>query len=185
MGLNKLLFDIVTNLKEEVMIVKKYLVLFVGIGLTQICLAQNYLDKQDTDYYEHWLGVWHKEGNGKVDKLPSFVVIQGLYKGSFEETWIGAGGSFSKAWRAWDERTKKWDFAWMSVDGLFQIWKGKKVNGIWYIHKRFKLENGEEVLSRQAFIPNGSNTIIRTSEHSQDNGTTWKLRFKEKYIKQK
>lgn len=164
---------------------KKFLILFSGIILTQICIAQNHLINQEANYYDHWVGEWYKEVNGKVDKLPSFVVTQGLYRGSFEETWIGAGGSFSKAWRAWDNRTKKWDFAWMSVDGLFQIWKGKKVNDIWYMYNTFILDNGEEILSRQAFIPQGSSVLVRTSEHSKDNGKTWKLRFREKYIKRK
>jgi hypothetical protein len=92
-------------------------------------------------------------------------------------------GYVARAWRAWDSRTAKWDFAWMSDNGLFQIWEGKKVNDIWYIYKNF-VTDGEEVLSRQAFIFEDSKTLKRTSEHSRDNGASWKMRFEEKYIKQ-
>ena len=92
-------------------------------------------------------------------------------------------GDFAKAWRAWDTRTKKWDFAWMSSDGLFQIWEGKKVDDIWYMYKTFILDNGEEVLSRQAFIPLNINVMERTSEHSKDQGKSWDLRFKERYLR--
>ncbi len=162
---------------------KEIVALCIFIGSIQIGNGQNSFKNPDIDYYKSWIGVWYKEVNNKIETLPSFVVTQGLYKGSFEETWIGAGGDFSKAWRAWDQRTKKWDFAWMSSDGLFQTWQGKKVKGIWYMYKVFILSNGEEVLSRQAFIPKGNSIIIRTSEHSKDNGKTWKLRFKEKYVK--
>lgn len=70
----------------------------------------------------------------------------------------------------------------MSTDGLFQIWEGKKVDGIWYIYKTFMID-GQEVLSRQAFIPENDTTVIRTSEHSSDNGKTWRLRFREIYKK--
>lgn len=113
---------------------------------------------------------------------PTFIVKRSLYKSSFEEVWIGAGGNYSITWRAWDTRTKKWDFAWMSTDELFQIWEGKKVDGIWYIYKTFIISD-ETILSRQAFIPLENNIMIRTSEHSRDNGKNWKMRFKEKYVK--
>lgn len=162
---------------------KKLFILLIAANLTQTGLAQN--TENDKEYYKNWIGLWYKQIDNKTAYSPSFVVQQGLYKGSFEEVWMGAGGDFSKAWRAWDQRTKKWGFAWMSSDGLFQTWQGKKVNGIWYIYKTFTLNNGESVLSRQAFIPKGSATIIRTSEHSRDNGKTWVLRFKEKYVKKK
>lgn len=162
---------------------KKIFTLFICIGLIQISLGQNTTNDQDKKYYDDWAGLWYKEVNGKIASSPSFAVRQGLYKESFEETWIGAGGDFSKAWRAWDQRTKKWDFAWMSTDGLFQLWEGKKINGIWYMYKTFILANRERILSRQAFIPKGNSIMIRTSEHSKDNGKTWKLRFKEKYVK--
>ena len=165
--------------------VKKLLTLFLGIFFAQNCISQDHLKERGSNYYNHWIGQWYKEVNGKRNDLPTFIIRQGLYKASFEETWIGAGGDFSKAWRAWDSRTQKWDFAWMSSDGLFQIWQGRMVNGVWYIYKTFILENGEKVLSRQAFIPEGSYTLHRTSEHSKDNGKTWKMRFKEKYLKKK
>ncbi|MDT7831675.1 hypothetical protein RQM59_04745 [Flavobacteriaceae bacterium S356] len=151
---------------------------------TTMLLAQK-TNATDKSYYKDWVGEWYKEVNDTLEKLPSFIVTQGLYKESFEEVWIGAGGSFSKAWRAWDGRTQQWGFAWISVDGLFQTWEGKKVNEIWYMYKTFVLDNGKKVLSRQAFIPSGKGVLIRTSEHSTDQGKTWTLRFKEKYVKRR
>ena len=133
-------------------------------------------------YYDNWVGEWYQEVDGRLKETPSFVVKRGLYHSSFEEYWMGTGGNFSIAWRAWDSRTKKWDFAWMSTDGLFQLWEGRKLNDVWYMHKTFII-NGKEVHSRQAFIPEGENTLIRTSEHSADNGKTWTLRFREVYKK--
>ena len=161
-----------------------FLTLLIGTMFTQICIAQSHIPSNDSTYYDFWVGEWYKEVDGVISSEPTFVVKRALYHSSFEEYWMGAGGNFSIAWRAWDTRTQKWDFAWMSTDGLFQIWEGKKVNDIWYIYKIFII-NDKEVLSRQAFTPQNDTTLIRTSEHSSDNGKTWKLRFEEKYIKHK
>jgi hypothetical protein len=104
-----------------------------------------------------------------------------MYSSAFEESWEMEGYK-AKAWRAWDTRSKKWDFAWVADIGLFQIWEGRKIEGHWYIYRTFIID-GEEVLSRQAFIPESESTMIRTSEHSRDQGQTWLLRFRETYKK--
>jgi len=148
-----------------------------------VCNAQNLQTSSDSTYYDSWVGNWYQVVDGTTSDKVSFIVKRALYHSSYEEYWFTAGGvDFSMAWRAWDTRTRKWDFAWMSTDGLFQIWEGKKVNGIWYMYKTFII-NGESVLSRQAFIPQDDRTLVRTSEHSRDNGHTWKLRFRETYKK--
>lgn len=67
---------------------------------------------------------------------------------------------------------------WVSEEGHYQIWNEQKVGDHWYMFKKFNI-NGDEILSRQAFIPQNDTTVIRTSEHSQDDGKTWKLRFEE------
>lgn len=141
------------------------------------CFAQN-----DSTYYQHWVGKWYKAEGNSLAESPGFVVKRGLYSSSFEEYWMGAGGDFSMAWRAWDSMSKKWHFSWMSTDGLFQLWEGKKVDDTWYMYKTFNI-NGREILSRQAFIPRGTHELIRTSEHSEDDGKTWRLRFREVYRK--
>lgn len=136
----------------------------------------------DSTYYSNWVGEWYKFENDQLSNQPTFIIKRGLYNSSFEEYWIGAGGDFSMAWRAWDSRTQQWDFAWMSTDGLFQLWEGKKVEDTWYMYKTFIIDD-KEILSRQAFIPQGKDELIRTSEHSTDNGETWRLRFSENYRK--
>ncbi len=145
-------------------------------------LAQSNPLSSDSMYYASWVGEWYKVEDDQLSNKPTFIVKRGLYASSFEEYWIEAGGNFSMAWRAWDSRTQKWDFAWMSTDGLFQLWQGKKVDTTWYMLKTFIIDD-KEVFSRQAFIPKGENELIRTSEHSMDNGKTWRLRFREKYRK--
>ena len=163
---------------------KKYsfLIFLTSVFLVQYGYTQDNSVKSDSLYYDQWVGEWYKEVDGLLDNEPTFVIKRALYHSSFEEYWIGAGGNFSIAWRAWDTRTQSWEFAWMSSDGLFQNWQGVKLSGIWYMYKTF-LINNQEVLSRQAFIPKSEKLVIRTSEHSGDNGKTWKLRFKEIYRK--
>ncbi len=157
---------------------KNTIVVFALLAISFQLAAQK--TASDSLYYKDWVGEWYKDVDGNIESNPTFVVKRGLYNCAFEEYWMGAGGDFSIAWRAWDTRTQKWDFAWMSTDGLFQLWEGEKVNATWYMFKSFVI-NGNVILSRQAFIPEGKNQLIRTSEHSADDGKTWKLRFKEVY----
>ena len=135
----------------------------------------------DSSYYEFWAGNWHQVIDGEISETPRFIVRRGMYSNAFEESWV-MEGYMAKAWRAWDSRSRKWDFAWVADIGLFQIWEGRKVDGRWYIYRTFIIDD-EEVLSRQAFIPENESTIIRTSEHSTDQGQTWSLRFRETYKK--
>lgn len=159
-----------------------YLLIFIVLLIPQLSFGQN-ITMNDSLYYDSWIGEWYRVENDTLQNRPSFVVKRGLYHSSYQEFWMGPGGNFSTAWRAWDSRTRKWDFAWMSTDGLFQIWEGRKVEGIWYIYKTFILDNGEEVLSRQAFMMENDKLMIRTGEHSSDSGKTWRLRFREVYKK--
>jgi len=164
---------------------KKLNVLIITILLLfQVNTSFAQTNTDDSNYYKDWVGQWYEVIDGKTNEFPSFVVTKSLYDSSFEEVWMqGKGGHYGKAWRAFDGRTKKWDFAWISTDGLFQLWEGKKENGLWYIYKYFILDNGDKVLSRQAFIIKDKNHMTRTSEHSRDEGKTWTLRFTENFVK--
>jgi hypothetical protein len=90
----------------------------------------------------------------------------------------------AKGLRVWDDSTASWQYVWMSEKGHFQIWESKKANGNWYIYRRFNI-NGDRYLSRQAWIPESDERLMRISEKSYDDGTTWTLRFKEYYRKVK
>ncbi|NNE98163.1 MAG: hypothetical protein HKN25_04000 [Pyrinomonadaceae bacterium] len=158
------------------------LALLIGSIFAQGICAQD-APKDDSRYYDSWVGKWFAVVDGKTAKDPKFVVTQGFNKNAYEEIWISEG-YISKAWRGWNSQDKRWDFAWVTDDGLFQIWEGKKLGGTWYMYKTFNIK-GEEVLSRQAFVMENDRTMIRTSEHSKDKGKTWQLRFKEKYVKGK
>ncbi len=159
-------------------ITKKLCFLFLALS-TSLSIAQDKAKLDDSSYYDFWEGDWYQVVDGVVRDKPRFIVRRGMYASAFEESWQMEGYK-AKAWRAWDTRTQQWDFAWVAEIGLFQIWEGRKVDGHWYIYRTFVID-GEEVLSRQAFIPMDENTVIRTSEHSRDDGTTWILRFEETY----
>ncbi len=170
-----------TTTNKDIML-KNIIVTALHICFACSLLSQPSNETHDSLYYENWVGSWYKEVDGELDESPTFVVKRALYHTAFEEYWMGAGGDFSKAWRAWDSRTQSWEFAWMSTDALFQTWEGRKVDDIWYMYKTFIIGD-RAILSRQAFIPQDKTTFIRTSEHSEDNGETWRLRFTEVYRK--
>lgn len=135
----------------------------------------------DASYYDFWLGEWHQVIDGRVASEARFIVEEGLYPEALEEHWQMEGYK-AKGWRAWDSSRKTWTFVWMSERGHFQIWNERKVDGAWYMFRTFVID-GEEVLSRQAFLPQSDGAVIRTSEHSRDGGKTWTLRFEERYVK--
>ena len=101
---------------------KLLIVASIMLFQANIIFAQGNEPSDDSNYYKDWVGQWYEVIDGKTNEFPSFVVRKSLYYSSFEKVWMqGKGGHYCKAWRAWDGRTKKWNFAWISTDGLFQL----------------------------------------------------------------
>ncbi|GEM_PF-2409480 len=153
-------------------------------------LSQNInqpVETPESKYYEFWEGTWFKYENGKIDTSGTyFKVKRSIHSAAFQEHWrlvIDAETTvFAAALRAWDKTESKWKYVWISEDSLFQVWEGVKVEDDWYISKTFEI-NGEQILSRQAWILQKDGLVLRTSEWSKDNGKSWNLRFKEHYKK--
>ena len=139
----------------------------------------------DARYYDFWIGTWQQVRNGKVDPSgTTFVVTRSVNGAAMREDWRMVMDSTSKlaatALRAWDKTNARWMYTWVSENGLYQVWEGRKVGSDWYIYKHFDI-NGDKYLSRQGWIPAGENRITRVSEKSYDEGVTWQLRFRETY----
>ena len=101
-------------------------------------------------------------------------------RAAFEEVWfqrIDSTHSRSVALRAWDQITNRWMVVWVSGNALFQVWNGEKIGTDWYIVREFDFE-GQRFLSRQAWIPDGPNRLVRTIERSTDGGRTWQTRYR-------
>lgn len=137
-------------------------------------------DSSDLHYYDHWPGVWHRiEGEG-LDSLPTFEVRRGPGN-SFLENWylvIDGKRSPSFGLRSWDPETGTWRLIWVSDPDFFQIWDGIKLDDGWYIIRRFG-EGAETFMSRQAWIPQGPDRLLRTVERSTDGGQTWTVRYRD------
>lgn len=114
-----------------------------------------------------------------------FEIKKGVNPYSFIEYWYNKYDTtllLGNAIRSWDKTNNRWMFTWISGNNLYQVWEGKKWDENWYITKYFDI-NGDKYLSRQGFIPQGPNRMMRISEKSYDEGKTWELRFKEFYQK--
>jgi hypothetical protein len=138
-------------------------------------------------YYDFWPGHWSKIVNGRVDpKATTFIVKRGVHEAAYEEEWrqVNDRGevALSRAFRAWDQVGKRWMFAWVSQNALFQVWDGRKFGDRWYIVREFEID-GKKFLSRQAWWPSGQDRITRIMERSFDNGATWELRSREEFGK--
>jgi len=141
----------------------------------------------DAKYYNFWEGTWYQVINNKADTSSSrFIVSKTVHPAGWYEKWrmvIDAKTTWTaEAIRAWDKTNNRWMYTWISDNGLFQVWEGRRVGDNWYIYKYFDI-NGDKYLSRQGWIPVEKNKLMRISEKSYDEGKTWELRFKEYYIK--
>jgi hypothetical protein len=169
---------------------RTWTVLALLAATTSVAAAQDILpltDEPESHYYDFWPGVWQQLTEGKVDRHGTvFRIERGPHRAAFEETWrmriddrtvLAARG-----FRAWDKTNKRWMYVWVSENGLFQVWEGRKVGDRWYIYKEFDIA-GDRYLSRQGWFPVGKNELERVSEKSYDQGKTWQLRFRERYRK--
>jgi hypothetical protein len=139
-------------------------------------------DSSDLRYYDGWPGAWHRMNGGRIDSLPTFVVRKGPGN-SFLEDWhlvIDGKRSPSFGLRSWDPDTKTWRLIWVADPAHFQIWDGVKHADGWYVTRRFGAGR-DAFLSRQAWIPQGSDRLLRTIERSTDAGRTWTIRYREQF----
>lgn len=169
----------------------KAILLIMGFtGMVLLSAAQDikpFVPPPDARYYDFWEGTWYKLVNDKVDTSSiRFIVSKGIHSAAWYEQWRMPIDSVTTinatALRAWDKTNNRWMYTWVSDNGLYQVWEGRKIDSNWYIYRNFDI-NGDKYLSRQAWIPAGKNKLLRTSEKSYDNGATWQLRFREYYIK--
>lgn len=125
--------------------------------------------------------------NGQIDTAGTwFEVRRGVHDAAFEEGWrlrIDSATTIrARAFRAWDAAAERWMYAWVSDNGLFQTWEGRRVGDDWYIYRRFGT-GADAFLSRQAWIPVEPGRVVRTIERSTDGGDTWALRVREEYMR--
>jgi hypothetical protein len=141
-------------------------------------------DSGDVHYYDGWPGVWHRVQGEWLDSLPTFEVRRGPGNSFLEDWYLVIDGKRSTSFglRSWDPETKSWRLSWVSDSGLFQIWDGIKLKDGWYIVRKFG-EGADAFLSRQAWIPHGTDRLLHTIERSTDGGRTWTVRYRDLYLR--
>lgn len=141
-------------------------------------------ETRDTRYFDFWEGTWYQVADGRVDTTRTvFRVRRSVHPAAFIEDWrlaIDTVVMRATALRAWDKTSGRWMYTWVSDNGLYQVWEGRKLGEHWFFFREFAID-GDRYLSRQAWMPNGSNRLVRISERSDDGGRTWTLRFREEY----
>lgn len=141
-------------------------------------------DTEDAHYFDFWPGTWVEMVEGKPDpSATTFSVTESVHSAAFEEVWklvYGGTTHHSVALRAWDQTQHRWMFTWVSDNGLFQVWEGRKFGDDWYIVREFEVD-GERFLSRQAWLPASENELVRVMERSFDGGQTWEPRSRTRF----
>lgn len=137
------------------------------------------VESPETHYYDFFVGDWYPEIDGRVDTTgTSFSVRRSVHPAAYTEMWVQHIDSLvlrSTALRAWDQVENRWMFTWVSDNGLYQVWRGEKIGADWYIVREFNVD-GQKFLSRQAWIPEGPERLVRVLERSTDGGRSWQTR---------
>ncbi len=141
----------------------------------------------DAKYFDFWEGTWYLTRNGLADTSATrFEVRRGPHPSSWIETWRMRLDSvtvvMAHAIRSWDATRNRWGYVWVSSQGHFQVWEGRKIGSDWYIYRPFTFPT-DQYLSRQAWLPLEPGRIQRISQKSYDGGETWELRFAEEYVR--
>lgn len=140
----------------------------------------------DSRYFDFWQGTWYPVRDGLPDTTGTrFVVRPGPHAAAWIEDWrmkLDSTTVTAHAIRAWDATKQRWGYIWVSSQGHFQVWEGRKVGADWYIYRPFSFPT-DQYLSRQAWLTLGPGRLQRISQKSYDGGETWQLRFVEEYIK--
>jgi hypothetical protein len=89
------------------------------------------------------------------------------------ERWTGGPTGEAYGVRAWDARTQKLYYTWVSPVVPPQIWEGRKEQGAWRFYREWEL-NGEKILSRTYWVPKAGDKFDRIVEQSRDAGKTWR-----------
>jgi len=134
--------------------------------------------------FDYWIGTWYRETDGQVDTAHAFLVSR-LPSGAILEQWRARPDSvrmIASAIRSFDKAWNRWMYVWTSTDGHCQVWEGRRVDGRWYIYREFEIA-GDRYLSRQAWLSESADRLVRISEKSYDGGVTWQLRFRESYVR--
>lgn len=139
-------------------------------------------DSVDVHYYDRWPGHWHRIVGDRVDSLPTFEVTRGPGNSFLERWYLTVDGkrASSAGLRSWDTATRTWRLVWVADPDLFQIWDGIREADGWYIIRKFG-DGADAFLSRQAWIPQGANRMLRTIERSTDAGKTWTTRYRDEF----
>ena len=146
------------------------------------------VENADTAYYDFWIGTWIEEKEGVADPEGTrFEVTPSVHPAAFEERWrlVLDGGQVlhATAIRAWDKTAGRWMYTWVSDNGLYQVWEGRKDRHGWWIYKHFDVD-GDRYLSRQGFLPQPDGSVLRISQKSYDEGGTWELRFQQRLVRE-
>lgn len=129
-------------------------------------------------YYDFWPGVWQQVIDGEPDPAATtFVVRRSIHPAVYIEEWTQVDEGIARksiAIRAWDQVNKQWKFTWVGENALYQTWHSERVGDDWYIVKEWNID-GQAFLTRQAWIPDGPDTLMRVFERSFDHRASWEL----------
>jgi hypothetical protein len=132
-------------------------------------------DRAEFHQLDFWIGDW--EVFNKDQKLSDTAVQRALKGCALEEIWSGARGNDGKGLSTYNERTKKWEYFWVSSSGATSHFAGELLG----TEMRFAMDQVQPDGSiRQRhwsliLLPDGR--VRELSVGSGDGGKTWTTEY--------
>lgn len=169
-------------------------ILFLIVGLAvgvNISCGQSLQDLKPEAYFDFWVGDWElawKDADGdtalgvnRIERILDGHVI----KENFEALSGDLTGFEGKSYSVFNPRTGKWKQTWVDNEGGYLDFTGRIDGNNRVFERKGVNPQGGEILQRMVFHGITEDSFRWDWEISEDNGTTWQLRWRIFYSRKK
>lgn len=134
---------------------------------------------------DFWLGEWdvfdtknQKVGTNIIKKIQNGCALQ--------ENWTGGSGSTGTSINLYNPDADKWEQLWVAGSGYIIWYQGEFKDGAMHFSKGGNITiDGSKEKSRMTLTPTAEGNVIQLIEQSKDEGETWYVWFRGKYVPKK
>lgn len=174
---------------KQIVILASLLFLLPQIAFPQVSTGEDDREK----LYDFWVGTWElewkddqvtggmAEGRNHIEKILDGRVI----KENFEALNGSLEGFQGKSYSVYDSVSQTWKQTWVDNQGGYLDFKGKVDGNKRIFFRKGKNPKGDEILQRMVFHDISADSFVWDWEISEDQGTSWKLRWRIFYNRSK
>lgn len=151
--------------------------------------GQSLQDLNPEAYFDFWVGDWAltwedvdgdtARGTNRIERILDGKVI----KENFEALSGNLKGFMGKSYSVFNPRTGKWKQTWVDNQSGYLDFTGRFEGDKRIFERKGVNPDGGEILQRMVFYDITENSFRWDWEVSEDDGTTWQLRWRINYIR--